>query len=197
MHAGKLIITLAMSGISESAVKPAPWATTGVLIAMLFLIFFKEGAKAYPPDTSIINVANKIYDEEKVEMEIHGFSDYLNGSFTVFLKESGTKGDVLLPIVIGGCEALGLSYEIKGEKFPRPLTYPLVCNMLDSVGISIKAVIIRELRDNTFFAVIVLEQNGKRWEIDARPSDAMNLAIRKKCKIFSYRKVIKEAGIER
>lgn len=149
------------------------------------------------PDTSTIHKVSKVSDEEKVEMEIHGFSDYLSGSYTVFLKEKGTKAEVLLPIVIGGCEALGLSQELSGETFPRPLTYPLLCNMLDSVGIVLKAVIIRELKDNTFFAVIVLEQNGRRWEIDARPSDAMNLAIRRKCKIYSYRKIIDQAGIER
>ena len=130
-------------------------------------------------------------------MEIHGFSDYLDGSFTVFLKEKNTKGEVLLPIVIGGCEAIALSREISGETFPRPLTYTLFCNILDSMQISLVAVIIKELKDNTFFAVLVLEQNGKRWEIDARPSDAMNLAIRKKCKIFSYRKVIDKVGVTR
>jgi uncharacterized protein len=169
----------------------------------IILFFFKGmffGGHVFafaPPDTSTVHKVSKVSDEEKVEMEIHGFSDYSSGSYTVFLKEKGTKAEVLLPIVIGGCEALGLSQELSGETFPRPLTYPLLCNMFDSLGILLKAVIIRELKDNTFFAVIVLEQNGRRWEIDARPSDAMNLAIRKKCKIYSYRRIIDQAGIER
>lgn len=163
----------------------------------LFNPVFLRNSYAGIPDTSFIQKVIEIKDEEKVEMEIHGFSDYLSGSYTVFLKEKGTKGEVLLPIVIGGCEALGLSQEISGDTFPRPLTYPLICNLFDSVGIILKAMIIRELKENTFFAVIVLEQNGKRWEIDARPSDAMNLAIRKKCKIYSYRTVLDRAGIER
>lgn len=152
---------------------------------------------AITPDTSVTRKAPAVTDEEKVEMEVYGFSDYLEGSYTVFLKEKGTKGEVLLPMVVGGCEALGLSQELSGDTFPRPLTYPLISTMLDSLGIIMKAVIIRELKDNIFFAVIVLEQNGRRWEIDARPSDAMNLAIRRKCRIFSYRKVIEMAGIKR
>lgn len=167
-------------------------------LAVLFILFFFQRLSfAAVPDTSLSFKAERMEDKEKVEMEIKGFSDYLDGSYTVFLKEKGAKEEVLLPIVIGGCEAIALSRELSGELFPRPLTYTLFCNMLDSLGIFVKAIVITELKDNTFFAVIVLEQNNKRWEIDARPSDAMNIAIRKKCKIFSFRKVIDTAGIKR
>ncbi|MBN4061863.1 bifunctional nuclease family protein [Bacteroidales bacterium AH-315-I05] len=168
-----------------------------IVSIVVFLIAFEGIALTVLPDTSLRALFEKIDDPEKVEMEVFGFSDYERGAYTVFLKEKNSEQEVLLPIVIGGCEAIALSRQVAGEEFPRPLTYNLFCNMLDSMKIELKAVIISELKNNTFYGIIVLEQNGYRWEMDARPSDAMNLALRKKCKIFSYRKVIDAAGVKR
>lgn len=164
------------------------------LAILLLLTGITLPALAFEPDTTVQQNLSKVQDEEKVEMEVVGFWDYMGSGIAVFLKEKGSEEEIYVPIFIGDCEAIALSREKAGVEFSRPLTYPLFGNLLDTAGIELKEVIITQIKDNTYYAIIVFEQGDQRWELDARPSDAMNLAIRMKSKVFAYRKVIEQAG---
>ena len=148
---------------------------------------------ANEPDTAVYQKVASVTDDEKVKMLIEGFWDY-GGGYAVFLKEEITNEHIYVPIFIGECEAKALSREKSGVEFPRPLTYPLMTNIMETTGITMKEVVITKIEENTFYAIIVIEQNGKRYELDARPSDAMNLAVRMNSDVYAYRKVIDQAG---
>lgn len=150
-------------------------------------------ALANEPDTTVHQKVASVTDDEKVKMEIEGFWDYGAG-YAVFLKEENSNENIYVPIFIGACEATALSREKSGVEFPRPLTYPLMGNIMNTIGVTMKEVVITKIEDNTFYAVIVIEQDDKRYELDARPSDAMNLAVRMKSEVYAYRKVIEQAG---
>jgi len=103
----------------------------------------------------------------------------------VLLKED--SGDRVLPIVIGPAEAMAISMELQGEKPPRPLTHDLMRNMLAMLGVTVDRIVVAELVQDTYHAQIVLTTDhgdGQR-EIDARPSDAIALALRTDSPIFT------------
>ncbi|MBI4432412.1 MAG: bifunctional nuclease family protein [Candidatus Omnitrophica bacterium] len=97
----------------------------------------------------------------------------------------------LVPIWIGVNEGNAIALEMQGEKFPRPLTHDLVVNLLVSVQAKIEKVVINDLKENSYYAIIHLRHNGKVLEIDARPSDSLALAVRVRCPIFIDEKVLK------
>jgi uncharacterized protein len=92
----------------------------------------------------------------------------------IVLKETG--GDRSFPIVIGMPEILAIDRRLKGIELPRPLTHDLLANAIVQLGGHIEKIVISDLRDHTFFAVIHVGQGGKTVEIDSRPSDAIGLA---------------------
>jgi hypothetical protein len=98
----------------------------------------------------------------------------------------------LVPIWIGVSEGNAIALEMNGEKFPRPLTHDLMVNMLRAMDATIQKVTITDIKDNSYFAVITIKAAGKIYEIDARPSDSLALAVRIKCPIF-----IDEAVLEK
>lgn len=148
------------------------------------------------PDTVKSPVPRNVSDKEKVEMVIVGFSDFGSSAYTVFLKEADADNDIYLPIVIGSCEAMSLSREMAEVDIGRPLTYQLFSNLLNKMQVELEQVIITTLKDNTFYAVMVFKQGSSYWQLDARPSDALNMAVRMKSKVYSYRDVIDTAGQE-
>ena len=128
--------------------------------------------------------------EDKVQVEILGLSSSQasGGAYALILKE--TNGPRRLPIIIGAFEAQSIALEMEGIKPPRPLTHDLMKNIIDSLGGELIDVLINELRDGTFFARINLDTQ----EIDARPSDAIAIAVRYGAPIFVAEKVMAEAS---
>lgn len=131
---------------------------------------------------------------DKVQVEILGLSSTpsAGGAYAILLKE--VYGVRRLPIIIGAFEAQAIALEIEGIKPPRPLTHDLLKNVIDNLGASIQEILIDELRDNTFFAKIVLEVSSLTNDIDSRPSDAIALAVRTQAPIFVNEDVMKAAG---
>ena len=131
---------------------------------------------------------------DKVMVDILGLSPSPSspGAYTLILKE--TEGDRRLPIIIGQFEAQAIALELEGIKPPRPLTHDLVKNVLESLGTNLSDVIISELREGTFFARLNVEGNSSSHEIDARPSDAIAIAIRFGVPIYVSETVMDEAS---
>ncbi|MCF6158159.1 MAG: bifunctional nuclease family protein [wastewater metagenome] len=108
----------------------------------------------------------------------------------IVLKEK--EGQRSFPIVIGLNEAWAIDRAVKGITTPRPLTHDLIGNVIEGLSAGIIKIIINDLRNNTFYAKIVLEQNGSTVEIDSRPSDAIAVAMLKNTPIFVAKKVLEE-----
>lgn len=128
---------------------------------------------------------------DRVQVEILGISanPSTSGAYALILRETG--GLRRIPIIIGGFEAQAIALEMEGIKPPRPLTHDLVKTLLEAFGGSITEVAIHELRDGTFFASLKLSDEQ---EIDARPSDAIALAIRFSVPIWVAESVMAEAS---
>ena len=131
---------------------------------------------------------------DKVRCEILGLSTSpaTGGAYAILLKE--IEGVRRLPIIIGAFEAQAIALEIEGIKPPRPLTHDLLKQLVDNLGASVIEIIVNELKDNTFFAKIVLEVSGLTNEIDARPSDAIALAVRTYAPIYVSESVMESAA---
>ena len=111
----------------------------------------------------------------------------------VLLRESG--GERFLPIWIGQSEAAAIALALQGVVTPRPMTHDLLKNILDEMSVEVQSIVITELREGTFYAVINMQRNGSAFEISSRPSDAIALAVRLNCKIFANEDVLEEASI--
>ena len=131
---------------------------------------------------------------EKIQCEILGLSSSpsTGGAYAILLKEY--EGNRRLPIIIGAFEAQAIALEIEGIKPPRPLTHDLLKQLTDNLGASVIEVIVDELRENTFYAKVILEASGLIQEIDARPSDAIALAVRAEAPIFVANSVMEAAA---
>lgn len=101
----------------------------------------------------------------------------------------------LLPIYVGPFEANAIATQLQGSEFPRPLTHDLMRTLVEELGYELSQVSITELRDSTFFAVLHLEGMGRTLELDARPSDAIALALRTRSPIFVADEVVATASI--
>jgi len=130
----------------------------------------------------------------KVLVEILGLSSSpsAGGAYALLLKE--TYGSRRLPIIIGAFEAQAITLEIEGIKPPRPLTHDLLKSLIDNLGANVSEVIISELKENTFYAKIKIEVSSMENEIDARPSDAIALAVRAGAPIYVADEVMKYAS---
>jgi hypothetical protein len=100
-----------------------------------------------------------------------------------------------LPIVVGSSEAQAIALQMENIIPPRPLTHDLVKNLLDSVEVRISRVVVSDLRENTYYAMIGLKMNGNHVEVDARPSDAIAIALRAQAPIFVDEEVMKKASV--
>jgi len=127
-----------------------------------------------------------------VEMKVEGLTlDPLTNMPIIILKD--LLSDKALPIWVGYFEANAIALEIEKINTPRPMTHDLLRSMVSSLHAKVKHVLINDLKDNTFFAVISVIQNGSDMMIDSRPSDAIALALRTKSPIFVEDKVIEAA----
>ncbi|PYX33823.1 MAG: hypothetical protein DMG80_04690 [Acidobacteria bacterium] len=126
----------------------------------------------------------------EVEMKIRGLMvDPVTNTPIVLLKDIGS--DTVLPIWVGVYEANAIALEIEKVTTPRPMTHDLIKNVLTGLDALVHKVVVTELKDDTFFAVIWLEKEGRVVSIDSRPSDALALALRMDCPIFVEEQVLK------
>lgn len=115
------------------------------------------------------------------------------GAYALILNE--VEGNRRLPIIIGTFEAQAIALELEHIKPPRPMTHDLLKNVIQTFGAEINEVFINELSEGTFFARIIYQSNGDQLEQDARPSDAIALAVRFNAPIFVATEILDEAGI--
>lgn len=101
----------------------------------------------------------------------------------------------LLPILIGPFEANAIVTQLQGQDFPRPLTHDLLRTIIEEAGYRLERIVVTALENGTFYAVLELEGNGRSLQIDARPSDAIALALRTRSPIFVAEAVLAEAGL--
>ena len=132
----------------------------------------------------------------KIELEIVALSHSItqSQSYAVVLGEIG--GTRRLPIVIGGFEAQSIAIAIENIEPTRPLTHDLTKNILNIFDISLKEVIVNNLVNGVFYAQLICEKDGQTYEIDSRTSDAIALAARFKCPIYTFGFIMETAGIE-
>ncbi|MDZ7741268.1 MAG: bifunctional nuclease family protein [Bacteroidota bacterium] len=132
---------------------------------------------------------------DKIKLEIIGmsYSQSQSGAYALIMGEK--QGKRRLPIIIGGFEAQSIAIELEKMKPSRPLTHDLFKNFADHYKVGIKEVVINKFQEGVFFAKLVCEQNGTVSEIDSRTSDAVALAIRFNCPIYTYEKIMSEAGV--
>jgi bifunctional DNase/RNase len=112
----------------------------------------------------------------------------------VLLKETG--GERYLPIWIGAVEATAIAFALQGVQTPRPMTHDLLRDIMAETEIHVERVLISELVDQTFYAVIKMALDGRTAEVSSRPSDAIALAVRIDAPIFAADEVLEQAGIE-
>ncbi|NOU48349.1 MAG: hypothetical protein HOO86_14990 [Bacteroidales bacterium] len=131
----------------------------------------------------------------KIALEIVGmsYSQSQSGSYALILGELGGKHR--LPIIIGGFEAQAIALGLEKLQPSRPMTHDLLKNMLVFFGVEVIEVIIHKFKEGVFHALLVCRQNGEISEIDARTSDAVAIAIRYECPIYTYQHILNEAGI--
>jgi bifunctional DNase/RNase len=130
----------------------------------------------------------------EVEMKIRGLMmDPVTNMPIVILKD--VSGDAVLPIWVGIYEANAIALEIEKVTTPRPMTHDLIKNVLTGLDARVHKVVVNDLREDTFFAVIWMEQAGRVISVDSRPSDALALALRLDCPIFVEDQVLKSSKL--
>ncbi len=132
---------------------------------------------------------------KKIKLEIIGlsYSQTQSGAYALILNEN--KGKRRLPIIIGGFEAQAIAIEMENMKPSRPLTHDLFKNFADTFEITLKEVIIYNLVEGIFYAKLICARDQNEVEIDARTSDAIALAVRFHCPIYTYEFILNSAGI--
>ncbi|HET7566360.1 MAG TPA: bifunctional nuclease family protein [Gaiellaceae bacterium] len=129
------------------------------------------------------------------EMLIYGVSFDLVGKQPIVLLKTA-DGNKFLPIWIGHAEAAAILMKLQSQTSPRPMTHDLFSDVLEQLGAQVVRITVTELRENTFYAQITVQQDGQELEVDSRPSDAIALAIRAEAPIFAADRVIEESAIE-
>jgi bifunctional DNase/RNase len=132
---------------------------------------------------------------EKIKLDIVGmsYSQSQSGAYALILGEAGGKRR--LPIIIGGFEAQAIAVELEKMKPSRPLTHDLFKNFADHYNITVSEVIIDQFKQGVFHAKLICKYGEKESMIDTRTSDAVAIAIRFRCPIYTYEKIMSEAGI--
>lgn len=132
---------------------------------------------------------------DKIKLEIVGlsYSQTQSGAYALVLAESGGKRR--LPIIIGGFEAQAIAIELEKMVPTRPLTHDLFKTFATAFAITVREVIIYNLQEGIFFAKLVCEREGQISDIDARTSDAIALAVRFECPIYTFESILSSAGI--
>jgi bifunctional DNase/RNase len=130
----------------------------------------------------------------EVEMKIRGLMmDPVTQMPIVVLKD--VSSDTVLPIWVGVYEANAIALEIEKVTTPRPMTHDLIKNVLMGLDAEVRKVVVNELREDTFYAVIWMEREGRLISVDSRPSDALAVALRTDCPIYVDDEVLKSSKI--
>jgi len=132
---------------------------------------------------------------EKIRLEIIGmsYSQSKSGAYAIILGEQ--DGKRRLPIIIGSFEAQAIAIEIEKIKTPRPLTHDLFKSFAETFHINITEVIINKFSEGVFYAILVCSDGNTEYEVDSRTSDAIALALRFNCPIYTYEHIVVAAGI--
>lgn len=156
----------------------------GAALGVLALLLVVVGCSAYStgPDR---NTRPMRVDSVKFDPETE--------SFILMLRESGGEGRELL-ILIGENEAYSIAGGIEEVRLPRPNTHDLIKNLLAGIEGEIERVVVTELRNNTFYALIHLLVDGRRVSIDSRPSDAIAIAVRTGAQVYAHERLLRAAG---
>ncbi|MFC1955348.1 bifunctional nuclease family protein [Chloroflexota bacterium] len=129
-----------------------------------------------------------------IEMTIDSIRvSLMNYQRVVILKEK--MAERYLPIWIGPAEADAIAVKLQGVTVPRPLTHDLLLSIIDTLGTSINSIIVNDLKNDTFFAKIILDVDGNQMEVDARPSDALAMAVRADVPVYADEGVLEKASI--
>ncbi len=129
-----------------------------------------------------------------VEMTIGSIRvSMMNYQRVVILREKGSER--YLPIWIGPAEADAIAVKLQEVDVPRPMTHDLLGSVITSLGASVNSIIVCDLQNDTFYAKLILDFDGKQVEVDSRPSDAMALAVRTQAPIYAEELVLDKAGI--
>ncbi|MCA0333137.1 MAG: DUF151 domain-containing protein [Bacteroidetes bacterium] len=132
---------------------------------------------------------------KKILLEIVALSHSVTQSNNYAVVLGEVNGNRRLPIVIGGYEAQAIAVSMERMIPNRPLTHDLFKNTLDTFQIKILEIIITDLVEGIFFATLVCERNGEVYEVDSRTSDALAMAVRFDCPIYTYDKILESAGV--
>lgn len=130
----------------------------------------------------------------EIEMKIRGLMmDPVTNMPIVVLKD--VQGQAILPIWVGVYEANAIALEIEKVQTPRPMTHDLLRNVFLGLDVRVQKIVVTDLRDDTFYAVIWVDRSGEMMTIDSRPSDALALALRMDCPIFVDDQVLKSTKV--
>ncbi len=132
---------------------------------------------------------------KKIELDIVALSHSVSQSHNYAVVLGEQNGSRRLPIVIGGFEAQAIAVAMEHMTPNRPLTHDLFKNAMETFKIDLKEVIINNLLDGIFYAVLVCEKDGEIYEIDSRTSDALAMAVRFNCPIYTYEFILDAAGV--
>jgi len=110
----------------------------------------------------------------------------------IVLKEK--EGERMMRVAIGPAEAVAIHRAVTGERLPRPMTHELFGQVIDALGAEVVRVVVNDLHDDTFYGRLILQRDGKTYDIDSRPSDAVALAMQKGAPVFVEVKVLQKAA---
>lgn len=132
---------------------------------------------------------------EKIKLNVLGisYSQTQSGAYALVLTED--NGDRRIPIIVGGFEAQSIAIQLEGLKPPRPLTHDLFLNFANTFNIILLEVNIYKLEEGVFYSKLLCDNGIQKVEIDARTSDAIALALRFGCEIFTSEQIMEKAGI--
>lgn len=132
---------------------------------------------------------------QKIELKIYGlsYSHSQSAAYALILDEK--KGKRRLPIIVGGLEAQAIAIEVENMKPARPLTHDLFKTFAETYNVQVKEVIINKFHEGIFYSVLVCDDGINQIELDSRTSDAVAIALRFNCPIYTYEQVMASAGV--
>lgn len=131
------------------------------------------------------------------EMVVHGVTLDPVSQMPIVILKAKDEEEVMLPILIGIFEADGIVRQLQGVEPPRPMTYELTKNIIESMGGKLEKVVINDLKDSTYYAELYILHGNNLMVIDSRPSDAINLALRFDVPIFVEEEVIEKSKVSK
>ncbi|PPK86449.1 hypothetical protein CLV84_3376 [Neolewinella xylanilytica] len=132
---------------------------------------------------------------DKIELKVMAISRSVTQSLNYAVVLGELNGPRRLPVIIGSTEAQAIAIAIEGMSGPRPMTHDLFKNTLETLRTDLREIIISDIKEGIFYARLVLDRDGEIIEVDSRTSDALALATRFDCPIYTYELILQNAGI--